>query len=117
MLVGAGDHCKRADSFVGSPYYVAPDVLRHSKYCNKVDWWSFGVLLYRMLAGFNPFGGHNLRQVCPRCSASLSYSVTSHPAIQRSAWEPGYCLVWRTPFPGVGVGGGGGGAAISELSS
>jgi serine/threonine protein kinase len=63
VLVGAGDHCKRADSFVGSPYYVAPDVLRHSKYCNKVDWWSFGVLLYRMLAGFNPFGGHNLRQV------------------------------------------------------
>ncbi|KAG8346643.1 hypothetical protein TRVL_02527 [Trypanosoma vivax] len=41
----------RANSFVGSPFYVAPDVLRQSEYTNSVDFWSFGVLLYRMLCG------------------------------------------------------------------
>jgi serine/threonine protein kinase len=61
--LGAGEADTRASSFVGSPYYVAPDVLRGSKYCNKVDWWSFGVLLYRMLAGATPFNGWNVRQV------------------------------------------------------
>eukprot|EP00667_Euglena_gracilis_P009108 EG_transcript_9245 len=53
----------RANSFVGSPFYVAPEVLRQQKYCNKVDWWSFGVLLYRMLTGTVPFQGWNIRQV------------------------------------------------------
>lgn len=53
----------RANSFVGSPFYVAPDVLKQKEYSTAVDFWSFGILLYRMLCGRPPFSGRNMKEV------------------------------------------------------
>ena len=36
---------------------MAPEILNGSKYCNKVDVWSLGVLLYEILQGSTPFKG------------------------------------------------------------
>ncbi|CAO1635640.1 unnamed protein product [Parajaminaea phylloscopi] len=46
-----------ADSIVGSPDYMAPEVLRGRTYGYSVDYWSLGCMLYEQLAGFPPFSG------------------------------------------------------------
>ncbi|KAH6917680.1 AGC/NDR protein kinase [Coprinopsis sp. MPI-PUGE-AT-0042] len=46
-----------ADSIVGSPDYMAPEVLRGRSYTLAVDYWSLGCILFEFLAGFPPFSG------------------------------------------------------------
>ena len=47
---------------VGTPYYLAPEVL-HGDYSKECDCWSLGVIMYVILSGYLPFHGGNQVEV------------------------------------------------------
>lgn len=48
---------------VGSPAYMAPELVNGAQASVSSDLWSLGVLLYQMLAGHPPFGSKNIPAV------------------------------------------------------
>lgn len=54
---------KHIHSVVGTPSYVAPEVIRNVPYGPPADVWSCGVMLYFMLSGERPFNGDNREEI------------------------------------------------------
>eukprot|EP00897_Mesotaenium_endlicherianum_P002447 jgi/Mesen1/222/ME1140869C07612 len=52
-----------AAGLVGSPYYMAPEVIRGQVHGPESDMWSLGVVLYAILSGFLPFSGETNREI------------------------------------------------------
>ena len=50
-------------AIVGTPGYIAPEILKHQPYKCEVDMWSIGVICYILLCGYPPFYGTDSRDV------------------------------------------------------
>ncbi|KIH87342.1 cell cycle protein kinase DBF2 [Sporothrix brasiliensis 5110] len=79
-----------AKSIVGSPDYMAPEVLRGEEYDFTVDYWSLGCMLFEALTGFPPFAG---------ATPDETWRNLKHwrDVLKRPVWEdPNYFLSNRT---------------------
>lgn len=79
-----------AKSIVGSPDYMAPEVLRGEEYDYTVDYWSLGCMLFEALTGFPPFAGS---------TPDETWRNLKHwkDVLKRPVWEdPNYFLSNRT---------------------
>ena len=79
-----------AKSIVGSPDYMAPEVLRGEEYDFTVDYWSLGCMLFEALTGFPPFAGS---------TPDETWRNLKHwrDVLRRPVWEdPNYFLSNRT---------------------
>ena len=52
----------KMQTIVGTPYYVAPEVLK-GIYDEACDIWSLGIILYIFLCGYPPFEGDNNKEI------------------------------------------------------
>lgn len=48
---------------LGSPLYMAPEIVKKIKYDTKVDIWSLGVMAYVLLSGRPPFAGKTKEEI------------------------------------------------------
>src|SRR3989338_688660 len=44
-----------SQTICGTPYYMAPEIIKCARYNAKVDLWSFGIMMFQLLAGRLPF--------------------------------------------------------------
>jgi calcium-dependent protein kinase len=56
------DPNQKMHTILGTPYYVAPEVLK-GEYDNKCDIWSIGAIAYIMLSGEPPFNGTSNHEI------------------------------------------------------
>ncbi len=61
---------KYANTNIGTPYYMSPELYKHQKYNTKTDIWSIGVLLYEMMTLRPPYNAANIHDLKYKISNS-----------------------------------------------
>lgn len=74
-----------AQTIVGSPEYLAPEVYAMQKYGVAVDWWSLGVFLFEMLTGEHPFFDDNREAMVRKIMTPDSIRGVLPPAMPPAA--------------------------------
>ena len=49
--------------YMGTPIYMAPEILSKEPYSEKIDLWAVGIILFNMLTGCQPFRTHSITPI------------------------------------------------------
>ena len=90
------------ESFVGTPEYLAPEIIFRTGHNIMADWWSFGILIYEMIIGKTPFYNRN-----PQLMYELIQRGDLHfprqSAISRDAQDIIIKLLEKNPTKRLGI--------------
>ncbi|XP_060196602.1 calcium-dependent protein kinase 26-like [Lycium barbarum] len=85
------------DDVVGSPYYVAPEVLR-KRYGPEADIWSAGVIIYILLSGVPPFWGESEQEIFDEVlHGDIDFELDPWPKISQGAKDLVRRMLVRDP--------------------
>lgn len=74
------------DLFLGTPLYMAPELVNKLRYSEKVDVWSLGIITYQLLCGKTPFDGKNLKRIQTNiCNKEVPFNNASWADISENA--------------------------------
>ena len=102
IIDDTGNQELNRSSIVGTPAFVAPELLNDGKICYSSDMWSFGCVIFNLLTGHAPFGGQN--------TVELMSNITElkfHPALKtlpKSAKDLITSLLKPNPHERIGFG-------------
>ena len=70
----------QAFSMVGTPDYIAPEVLLKAGYGCECDWWSTGAIMFEMMVGCPPFfsGAREKHAVAAACGQEFNTPELQH---------------------------------------
>eukprot|EP01059_Diplonema_ambulator_P033628 TRINITY_DN7136_c0_g1_i1.p1 TRINITY_DN7136_c0_g1~~TRINITY_DN7136_c0_g1_i1.p1 ORF type:complete len:419 (+),score=141.97 TRINITY_DN7136_c0_g1_i1:117-1373(+) len=71
----------QAHTFVGTPYYLAPELVLQRPYNIQVDAWALGVVLCEMLTLSHPFTGYDMKSL----TSNIVKGIYTKPSTQYSS--------------------------------
>lgn len=88
---------QKMNTVVGTPHYVAPEVLK-GRYSTQCDLWSAGVLLYTLLCGSLPFTGKKHSEILNNVTEGIiNMKEPAWSAVSPWGQDLVQCLINRNP--------------------
>jgi hypothetical protein len=81
-------------ALIGTPNYLAPEIIEGGRPTPAADVYAFGMVLYELLVGRPPYAGHTPRTVLKR---HTDHQPVRHPGIPDDMWRAIAACVDKTP--------------------
>ncbi|XP_021627963.2 calcium-dependent protein kinase 24 [Manihot esculenta] len=89
---------QRFGEIVGSPYYMAPEVLRRN-YGSQIDVWSTGVILFILLCGVPPFWAETEEGIARAIiGGKIDFTRDPWPRVSEQAKDLVKCMLDQNPY-------------------
>ena len=98
---GFAGHAKpheRLVGMLGTPLYMAPEILTMGEYDSRVDLWSLGIILHEMIFGRTPFHSRTMAELVAKLSSTEEIDIQqTHAGISPELYTILFGLLRRTP--------------------